>query len=83
MKDQSTNLAAGGPGLRALAAAVLPGWLLALLLSALIRAAGRRWPASLPVQPLLALVLVLLPPLALLLWLLLERRHPGRGESAD
>ncbi|MFO7629503.1 MAG: hypothetical protein R6W06_08305 [Prochlorococcaceae cyanobacterium] len=60
---------------------MLPGWLLALLLSALLVAAGRRWPAPLPIQPLPVLALVLLPPLGLALWLLLAPR--GRGESSD
>jgi hypothetical protein len=88
VKDQSRILVARGRRLQSLASEVLPGWLLALLGSALITAAGRRWPAALPIQPLLALALVLVPPLLLLLWLLLAPRRPlpdpcdpDRGES--
>ena len=49
---------------------VLRLWSLALAVSALLAAAGQRWPASLPVQPVLVWLLVLLQPLAVGLWLL-------------
>ena len=73
---------------------LLGPWLLALGLSALLVAAGLRWPTPLlqqawaqadPGRPaLLALLLVLLPP-ALMAALLLARmrRHHDRGESID
>ena len=60
-------------------------WSLALALSALLAAAGQRWPAPLPLQPALVWWLVLLPPLALGLWLLTHWSlpDPDRGESND
>ena len=73
---------------------LLGPWLVALGLSALLVAAGLRWPTPLlqqawaqadPGRPaLLALLLVLLPP-ALMAALLLARmrRHHDRGESID
>jgi len=73
---------------------LLPPWLLALGLSALLVAAGQRWPTPLLQQAwalehpgwpaALALALVLLPPLSLGL-LLVRRmvRHHDRGESSD
>lgn len=71
-----------------------PSWLLALLLSAGLVAAGRHWPEPLLEQPwlagrpvlLLTLVaaLVLLPPALLALVLIRALlRHPDRGESSD
>lgn len=64
---------------------VLRLWSLALALSALLAAAGERWPAPLSVQPLLVWLLVLLPPLAVALWLLAHWSlpDPDRGESTD
>ena len=73
---------------------LLPPWLLALGVSALLVAAGQHWPTPLLQQAwalrhpgwpaALALALVLLPPLALGL-LLVSRmgRHHDRGESFD
>ena len=73
---------------------LLGPWLLALALSALLVAAGWRWPTPLlqqawaqadPGRPaLLALLLVLLPP-ALMAALLIARmlRHRDSGESID
>jgi hypothetical protein len=48
---------------------VLRAWSLALALSAILAAAGGRWPDPLPIRPLLVWSLVLLPPLALALLL--------------
>ena len=68
-------------------------WALALAISALLAAAGERWPAPLPPQAALVWLLVWLPPLAVGLWLLLRWRLPAlpepiapdadRGESSD
>ena len=69
-------------------------WLLALLLSALLVAAGRHWPDPLLQQhwaqaapdraALLALLLVLLPPVLFAVVLVIRmRRHLDRGESID
>ena len=64
---------------------VLRLWALALALSALLAAAGERWPSPLPLQPALVWLLLTLPPLALALWLLAHWRLPApdRGESTD
>lgn len=64
---------------------VLRLWSLALAISALLAAAGQRWPAPLPVQPALVWLLVLVPPLAVGLWLLARWSlpDPDRGESTD
>jgi ABC-type molybdate transport system permease subunit len=58
-------------------------WALALALSALLVAAGQRWPAPLPLQPALVWGLVLVPPLVLGLWLLTHwsLADPDGGES--
>lgn len=58
-------------------------WTLALVPSVLLAAAGQRWPAPLPLQPALVWFLVVLPPLALGLWLLSHWSlpDPDRGES--
>lgn len=63
-------------------------WGLALVLSALLRWAGQRWPQGLAVNPGLALTLVLVPPALMGLVLLRGLRaglaaDPGRGESFD
>jgi hypothetical protein len=57
-------------------------WALALAASALLAAAGERWPQPLQPRADLALALVLVPPLLLAAWLLL-RPDPsvGSGES--
>jgi hypothetical protein len=64
---------------------VLRLWALALALSALLAAAGQRWPAPLPLQPAVVWLLVLLPPLAVGVWLLAHWALPApdRGESTD
>ena len=80
---------------------LLPAWGVALAISALLVWAGRRWPVPLleqswalaqPERPLLlALALVLLPPLLMGLVLLrgllrlppAGAPHPDRGESSD
>jgi type VI protein secretion system component VasK len=73
---------------------LLAPWLTALAVSALLVAAGRRWPTPLLEQPWalahplwparLALGLVLLPPLLMVLVLVAGMgRHHGRGESSD
>ncbi|MEB3234615.1 MAG: hypothetical protein VKM98_04220 [Cyanobacteriota bacterium] len=54
-------------------------WALSLMLSVVLVAAGDRWPQPLPVQPALALALVLLPAVAVLLWLALNWSLPGAG----
>jgi ABC-type molybdate transport system permease subunit len=65
--------------------AVLRLWSLALAISALLAAAGQRWPDPLPVQPALVWLLVLLPPLVVGLWLLTRWSlpDPDRGESSE
>jgi hypothetical protein len=52
------------------ARAVLRVWSLGLALSAVLAAAGERWPEPLPIRPLLVWALVLLPPLLIALVLL-------------
>jgi hypothetical protein len=47
-------------------------WALALVGSAALVAAGRRWPAPLPPQAATVWLLLLLPPLATLLWLVTQ-----------
>jgi hypothetical protein len=74
-------------------AGVVRLWALALAISALLAAAGERWPAPLLLQPPLVWSLVWLPPLGMGLWLLARWRLPGvpdpaapdpdRGESID
>ena len=66
-------------------AGVLRLWSLALALSAVLAAAGERWPAPLPVQPGVVALLLAVPPLLVGLWLLARWRlpDPGRGESSD
>ncbi len=64
---------------------VLRLWSLALAISALLAAAGQRWPDPLPVQPALVWLLVLLPPLVVGLWLLTRWSlpDPDKGESSE
>jgi len=55
-------------------------WGLSLALAAALAAAGARWPEPLPPRADVALALVLLPPLAMFLWLLSRGREgDGRG----
>jgi len=56
---------------------VLRLWALSLMLSALLAAAGERWPAALPIEPTLVAALVLVPPLVMLIWLGWHWTVPG------
>ena len=60
---------------------VLRVWSLALALSAVLAAAGERWPAPLPIRPDLVWALVLLPPLLMALVLLSSWSLPGPPPS--
>ena len=71
-----------------------PAWGVALVVSGLLVWAGRHWPTPLLAQAWalerpdaavdLALELVLLPPLGMALWLVLQlARHRDSGESID
>lgn len=60
---------------------VLPLWLLALAVSGALVASCQHWPQTLRVQPLLVWGLVLVPPGLMALWLLVQWRTPGEGES--
>jgi hypothetical protein len=60
---------------------VLPLWLLALAVSGALVASGQHWPQPLRVQPLLVWGLVLVPPGLMAVWLLVQWRTPGEGES--
>jgi hypothetical protein len=64
-------------------AGVVRLWALALAISALLVAAGERWPAPLPLQLPLVWGLVWLPPLAMGLWLLARWRLPGVSGVPD
>ena len=58
-------------------------WALALALSAALVAAGERWSTPLPIRGDWAAALVLLPPLAMALWLLGRWALPGEGGESD
>ncbi len=62
---------------------VLPSWAVALLLSALLVAAGHRW--SDPLQPTAPVVwtLLLLPPALMALWIAVRWRRPLAGEGGE
>ena len=63
---------------------VLQVWSLALAASALLAAAGERWPEPLTIRPGVVTALLLLPPLAMLAWLAVRWRlpqEPARGEN--
>lgn len=62
--------------------AVLRLWALALALSAVLVAAGERWPEPLQPRGDVIAVLLLALPLAMVLWLL-GRWRLDRGESTD
>ena len=64
-----------------LSRSVLRVWALALALSALLAAAGERWPEPLPIREGLVWALVLLPPLAMAGVLLAGWSLPGRDRS--
>ncbi len=53
-------------------------WSLALALSAVLAAAGERWPEPLPIRPAMVWALVLLPPLLMALALLTDWSLPSR-----
>lgn len=64
--------------------AVLRVWSLGLALSAVLAAAGERWPDPLPIRPAVVWGLVLLPPLAMVLVLAAGWALPHQeGESRD
>ena len=54
---------------------------LSLMLSAVLVAAGERWPEPLPPEPLWALVLVIVPPALVLLWLAMHWSLPAQGDG--
>ncbi|MEB3275681.1 MAG: hypothetical protein VKM92_01830 [Cyanobacteriota bacterium] len=58
-------------------------WALSLMLSVLLVAAGERWPQPLPVQPWPVVALVLVPPLAMLVWLALHWSLPDDGGESQ
>jgi hypothetical protein len=58
-------------------------WALALALSALLVAAGQRWPRPLPILPLLVIALLLGPPLLMALWLLGRWRLPASDQGGQ
>ncbi|MFM9110839.1 MAG: hypothetical protein ACKOPN_09680 [Prochlorococcaceae cyanobacterium] len=63
---------------------VLQVWALALAASAMLAAAGERWPDPLTIRPAVVIALLLLPPLAMLAWLAVHWRlpvEPARGET--
>ena len=64
---------------------ILRLWALALALSVLLVAAGERWPGPVPLDQRLVWPLLVLPPLAMAVWLLARWRlpDPDRGESID
>jgi len=68
-----------GPKLRS----VLGLWALALGLSALLAAAGRRWSEPLPIRADLVATLLLVPPLATTVWLLRHWRLPAAAEGGE
>jgi hypothetical protein len=63
------------------ARSVLRLWALALAGSVLLVASGERWPEPLAVQPAVVWSLLLVPPALVALWLLIQWRNPGEGES--
>ncbi|MFM7360701.1 MAG: hypothetical protein ACKO6F_09475 [Cyanobium sp.] len=58
-------------------------WALALGLSAALVAAGRHWPAPLPIRTDAVLALLVLPPLAVALGLLGRWRLPAAAHGAE
>jgi hypothetical protein len=58
-------------------------WFLALGLSAVLVGAGRHWPASLPLTSGPIWTLLLLPPLAMALWLLGRWSLPAPGQEGQ
>ena len=58
-------------------------WLLALGLSAALVGAGRRWPDPLPPASLPIWTLLLLPPLAMALWLVGRWTLPAPGQEGE
>ncbi len=64
-------------------APLLLSWGSALLLSALLVAAGRRWPEPLPPLPWLVWGLILGPPALMGLWLASRWRRVSAGEEGE
>ncbi len=58
-------------------------WSLALALSALLAAAGARWPLPLPVMPAVVVALVLGPPLLVAVVVLARWRLPAGDEEGE
>jgi hypothetical protein len=58
-------------------------WALALALSAVLAAAGERWSAPLPIRGDVVVALLLVPPLAMALWLVGRWVLPGEGGESD
>ena len=58
-------------------------WALSLGLSALLVAAGQRWPQPPELRPALVWSLVWLPPLVMALWLVGRWRLPGAGQEGE
>ncbi|WP_216900408.1 hypothetical protein [Synechococcus sp. CCY 9618] len=58
-------------------------WSLALVLSALLAAAGMRWPLPLPIVPAVVAALVLGPPLLMALVLLARWRLPEDPQGGE
>jgi hypothetical protein len=58
-------------------------WALALALSAVLAAAGERWSAPLPIRGDVVAALLLVPPLAMALWLAGRWLLPGEGGDSD
>jgi hypothetical protein len=58
-------------------------WAFALALSALLAAAGQRWPQPPPIRGDLVAALLLLPPLVVAVLLLARWELPGEGGESD
>jgi hypothetical protein len=58
-------------------------WAFALAFSALLAAAGQRWPQPLPIRGDLVAALLVLPPLAMAVLLLARWSLPGEGGESD
>ena len=87
MMVRSINLPPRGPGAMANLATKVQQvgllWFLALGVSAALVAAGRRWPDPLPLSSGPIWILLLLPPLAMALWLLRGWSLPPAGQGGQ